>query len=342
MTERPMIAVLKEGANELISRLLRRNVIDKRYHIRRSGDTILIPVKDNVSIDGFEIGIDNFWNRELADSPHYYLRKIRLKATSRYFVPRKWIRLGDSIVIKSNNGKMPSKRALKILLKFTGAKAIYLDISRVRGVERVPGLHLIHGKSHEVLHRENGVLFKFDPQKVMFSPGNVNVRGVLRNRNLEGKAVLDMFSGIGYFALPCAKYSGAKVVYCSEINPVSYRYLLQNISLNGLESRIKAVNSDCRNSWGSLKADLIIMGHFSSMDFLSSALFRSHEGTEIVMHLLAPTGEIDQIHREITARARHMGYILDVSDSKVVKSYSPHNWHYQVTLKVFRCPEGKA
>lgn len=342
MTERPMIAIRKEVANELISRLLKRDIIDKRYHIRRSGDTILIPVKDKVPVDGFVIGMDNFRIRELGDSPHNSLEKVKLKSTSRYFVPRKWIRLGDSIVIKSKDGKIPSKRALKILLSFTGPKAVYLDISRIRGIERMPGLKLIHGESHEVVHRENGILYRFDPQKVMFSPGNVNVRGILRNRNLEGMTVLDMFAGIGYFALPCAKYSGAKSVYVSEINPVSYRYLIQNISINGLESRVLAENTDCRNSWGSLKADLIIMGHFLSLNFLSSALIRSHEGTEIVMHVLTPTGEISQVQREIIAKALNLGYILDVLDSRVVKSYSPHNWHYQVTLKVFSCPKGKA
>lgn len=342
MTERPMIKVAKEDANTVISQLLRKNIIDKAYRIRRSGEHILIPLKDNVSVNGFNQEIGSFSRRQIPVSPHSYLDRERLSGSSRYFVPHKWIRLGDSIVLKSREGKIPSKRAMKAILDFTGARAVYIDSSLTKGVERKPGLRLIHGEPHELLHRENGVRYIFDPQKVMFSPGNVNVRGILRNRDLKGKTVLDMFAGIGYFAIPCAKYSGASAVYCSEINPVSYSYLLRNISLNGLDSNVKAVNSDCRNSWGSLEADLIIMGHFSSPDFLSSALLRSHEGTEIIMHVLAPTGEIGSVCGKLIEKALNMGYLIDIPDSKIIKSYSPHNWHWQITMVVFRSPQGKA
>ena len=335
MDERPFAMVPKEKANSILHRFFKLDLVDKRHQIRKKGDKILIPLKDGSIPPGFEIGTDLFRKRVAQESPQDALMDFREKKPD-VFIPRRWIRLGDAIIIKNAEDRIPDRDALSLLARKLRAKAVYIDTANTMGTERKPDLRIIYGTNHPVEHRENGVRYLLDPLKVMFSPGNVNARGIMRNMNFEGKTVLDMFAGIGYFSIPCAKYSGSKVVYCSEINRDSYEYLIRNVQINRIGGIIRAANSDCRNAWAEVKADVIVMGHFSSPDFLSAALLRSHEGTTIIMHILAPTGKINKETEKIIRKAQEMGYIVHLTGSNRVKSYSPHNWHWQITFSVSR------
>lgn len=46
-----------------------------------------------------------------------------------------------------------------------------------------------------------------------------------------GDIVCDVFAGIGPFALPASKNKSCWV-FANDLNPVSYKYLCENISLN--------------------------------------------------------------------------------------------------------------
>jgi tRNA (guanine37-N1)-methyltransferase len=51
----------------------------------------------------------------------------------------------------------------------------------------------------------------------------------------RGDLVCDTFAGIGPFALPAAKNMGCWV-FANDLNPESYKYLCENISLNKVDS----------------------------------------------------------------------------------------------------------
>ena len=92
--------------------------------------------------------------------------------------------------------------------------------------------------------KENGCTFKFDFSKVYWNSRlHTEHRRVI---DLLGKheVVVDMFAGVGPFALPAAK-KGC-VVFANDLNPSSYHHLVENASLNDVTSRVSICNQDGR------------------------------------------------------------------------------------------------
>ena len=159
-------------------------------------------------------------------------------------------------------------------------KAVWLRKGIIKGKFRKPsGLeHLCGSEKTEVIHKENGIRYKFDFTKIMFAKGNITERAHLPTLVSDDETIVDMFAGIGYFSLGIGKHASPKKIYAMELNPVSYNYLEQNVRLNKLEDVIESFEGDCSEIVPNLaktgiKADRIIMGVFPApYKYVESAL----------------------------------------------------------------------
>ncbi|CAI5506495.1 unnamed protein product [Closterium sp. Naga37s-1] len=114
---------------------------------------------------------------------------------------------------------------------------------------RVPTLELIAGEgssSHlETSVRQHGATFHVDYACVYW-----NSRLEHEHKRLvdaffrRGDVVVDMFAGVGPFAVPAAKAGCA--VLANDLNPASVEYLRRNVRVNGVEGRVRAYNEDAR------------------------------------------------------------------------------------------------
>lgn len=65
-------------------------------------------------------------------------------------------------------------------------------------------------------------------------------------KNFQEKDVIcDMMAGIGPFAIPAAKRIGCKV-FANDLNPSSFRYLVENAKKNRVDHLVKCANMDGR------------------------------------------------------------------------------------------------
>jgi tRNA (guanine37-N1)-methyltransferase len=145
-------------------------------------------------------------------------------------------------------------------------KAVAKRISAVEGVYRTRRLAVLAGENRtETTHTENECRFKLDLERVYFNPR----LGGERNRvaaqaaaqcNENAEEIIDMFAGVGPFAVQIAKRAPQSHVTAIDINPDAIRYLKENMGLNHVQN-VDAVVGDVKEIYGEFRntADRIIM-----------------------------------------------------------------------------------
>jgi tRNA wybutosine-synthesizing protein 2 len=204
-----------------------------------------------------------------------------LELPSRKRKERGFQKIGDIILF---HGPCPSKEDLFFVLHAFSPVGV-LWVHGHTGITRKPIVSCLYGYSHEVTHKEAGIMYKLDPSLVMFSQGNREEKRRVAEQVVSGERVIDMFAGIGYFTLPLAK-AGAKVE-AIEINPIAYRYLCMNASLNNLTD-IHPIYGNCLSNLSGIY-DRIHMGHFDAISFLPAALHHVQAGTMLHVHMVTCT-----------------------------------------------------
>lgn len=336
MEECTFVSVPKEEANRVISHLLKIGVVRKDLKIRYENGEVLIPVKEEIPVGIYSTDTGNFQERNLPVAPTELIERSMGAISSGMKVPPKYILLGNAIIFKDSRLKKWSTALLGKIAEQFRVESVYLDTGIKNSVKREPEINLLYGPGGDTIHQEGDIKYCFDPSKVMFSPGNVNVRLAKREEDFNGKTVIDMFAGIGYFSLHAASRSKEATIYACEINPVSFHYLQENIRLNSLGDVIIPVEGDSRKISKKVIADYVIMGHFECPKYIAAALLHSRNGTVIDFHMLLDTGNLQDGWLELSRRASQLGYNIDLQNQILVKSYGPHLWHVVCRISVTR------
>jgi tRNA wybutosine-synthesizing protein 2 len=212
--------------------------------------------------------------------------------------------------------------------------------------------------------QQNSILCTWAPMYTMFSAGNISEKLRIANSGTfhsKDQIVVDLYAGIGYFALPYALKTGAKVVYACELNPWSVEGLRRGLLLNGfhkdcdpspledgesfvhmtLKSRVYLYPGDNRLSVSAFegKADRVNLGLLpsseSGWDVAVRALNRT-KGGWLHIHVNLRKEEVQGFKDTILTR---VGKLLSswsfqehiepqVVHVERVKSFSPKVFHY--------------
>ena len=226
----------------------------------------------------------------------------------------------------------------KIILEYeTRIKSVAIKIGPTTGIIRTPNYKLIAGESITITtHIENGVKFRIDPLCLTFSRGNTKERIEMPLKVGQDEVVVDMFSCVGQFALHIAKKSLASKVIAIEINPVAYKFLLENIILNNLKEKVNPILGDCRKIHPILKANRIILGYLhDTIDYLPYALeMLIASGGMVHMHMIVTKEEMSTISDKIENICRNFKFIPNIITRKV-KKYAPSIDHLVFDIKLY-------
>jgi tRNA wybutosine-synthesizing protein 2 len=146
-------------------------------------------------------------------------------------LPDKWEKIGTIVTIRlPDELKLYQEIIGNVYREVLGCTTVLNGIGGISGVYREPVVEVISGASiTETIHSENGIHFKVDPQRIMFSSGNMAERRRMATVSNSCETVVDLFAGIGYFTIPMAMYSKPKTIFACEINPIAYQYLRANV-----------------------------------------------------------------------------------------------------------------
>jgi tRNA wybutosine-synthesizing protein 2 len=251
----------------------------------------------------------------------------------------KWEKVGNILTIKlpydfeGYEGVIGKKYA-----EVLNCKTVLNELGGIKGELRKPNVKIIYGsKNTETIHKENKIRFKLDPQKIMFSSGNMDERSRMSTISNNSETIVDLFAGIGYFTLPIAVYSKPKKIYAIEKNPVSYNYLCQNISLNNVIDIVEPMKGDNRKVAPENVADRVIMGYIgNTKKFLPTAIkCLKNEIGIIHFHDKYPDKNFfDKAMKQISRIIGKNNRIPKILNYKLVKSYAPGINHYVFDIGV--------
>lgn len=324
----------KRDAKAAIDEISARGLLDKKRKVLIKGSNVEIPIKE--SAIGYKIIVQ--------ESPKFYrsmpdiadILKGEMTAEELSLLPRSWYILGDIIIVKIQPGLNDFKHRIgdALLAKYPRCEVVLRDFG-IEGQFREPVREIIAGESSETVHRENGVLFKLDAMKIMFSQGNLHER-IRMSRLGKDEVVVDMFAGIGYFALPMAVHSQPSRVVAIELNPVAYCYLVENIKINHVGDIVQPVMGDCIERTPKGDADRVVMGMVQVTDrFLKTGIQALRPGGILHYHQTIPSWKFpDAAIGDVSKAAKALGLSAEILGCTRVKKYSPGVVHAVVDARI--------
>ncbi|MEM3671169.1 MAG: class I SAM-dependent methyltransferase family protein [Thermoprotei archaeon] len=238
--------------------------------------------------------------------------------------------IGDIALIKKGfRGVRYKAEAAKIARVHRNVKTVYVKVGGLQGSERIPELRCVYGPDRSsTVHRENGLRFQVDVRKAYFNPRLGAERLRVARMVSRGERVLDMFAGVGPYAVTIAKFAGARVD-AVDLNPDAVRLLSANISLNGVEDRVTPIHADASLLPETMVYDRVVMNlPFSSLSYVEKAL-RICSG---VAHVYVAEPK-NQAFSKVLSAASSAGVGVNLEASEVFE-YAPRKFVLRIDVQV--------
>jgi tRNA wybutosine-synthesizing protein 2 len=343
----PLAAVVDERRGDATIRSLRAEGVydESRRVVSLSDGDLAIPVVETPSATDVRRVIEQTDPEPRVQGLADLLRERGWTDAEIERAPSSWAVVGSIVLARFADCPRPGEVG-EALLELHGQADTVLDRGDgIAGVDREPDVTVVAGEGDtETVHREHGTAYALDLARVMFSPGNKAERARMGEVVAEGESVLDMFAGVGYFALPMAR-AGARVT-AVEQNPEAFRYLLENAELNDVTDRLEPYRGDCREVVDRLPArgfDRVVMGFYDATApaeevpdaaegavadpsghlYLDAAFRAAADGGTLHVHAAVPEAELwDRPESRIAAAAEAAGRSVEILDRRTVKSHS--------------------
>lgn len=281
--------------------LIREGALDATLRVLREGDQLILPVlteRDGSSRFAFEAH------------------------PGREVLPRHEL-VGGIAIMQDDD----PAGAEKILASRPSLHTVVYAKGEVSGEYRTRELLILAGKpTTRTEVTEHGHHFIVDLAGAYFSARLSTERQRILNQVQDGEVILDMFAGVGPFAITLAAH--AALVVASDINPQAIELMLENNTRNRAQNVLPMLEDARRLStilpW---KFDRIVMNlPLSGTGFLPDA-FR----------LCKPGGTI-HFYSLVSAEGEHTACIRELGGAvvgeRVVRSYSPAQWHAVYDVRV--------
>ena len=278
---------------------------------------------------------------------------VPLEADLLQELPSCWEVYGDLLLLPSSAlaGPHTAPHLPAILAALTAVFRVRRVARKLRVVAdqfRSPHTELLIGTDGWVERKENGIIYRLDLTRSMFSVGNISEKLRVAGLDCKGETVLDLFAGIGYFTLPYLVHAGAERLVCCEWNPASCEALRLNLAAAGVADRATVLQGDCRLVAPHGVADRVNLGLLPSSELAWPTACRALRSKGGVLHVhgnaecergWAGAGRAawaEQTRESISRlleQERGSSWNVALLHVETVKSYAPHVLHLVADLE---------
>ncbi|MFB6268775.1 MAG: class I SAM-dependent methyltransferase family protein [Halobacterium sp.] len=341
------VVVPKPESESRIAALEAEGVYDGDRKVREhDADTLELPVTERPTDTDFVRVVEQADPDLRAPGLDDLLRERGWTAEERDRAPSSWAVVGSVLLADFTDCPRPGEVGEALLDLHSEADTV-LSRGGIDGEHRRPDVTVVAGEGDtETVHTEYGTRYALDLSRVMFAPGNKAERARMGDAVTDGERVLDMFAGIGYFALPMAR-GGARVT-AVEKNPEAFRFLAENAQLNGVSDRLDCLLGDCRDV--DSEADRVVMGYYDALGggpvdgvetaaggpgYLDAALDNLVPGGLLHVHSAMPEAELwERPERRLRAGCERAGRDVTIEARRRVKSHSAGVDHVVLDARV--------
>ncbi|GAB7095059.1 class I SAM-dependent methyltransferase family protein [Halolamina litorea] len=318
--KRPCVVVARENGEATRQHLAEADLIDQSFGIAVENGDLFIPVTDPDAVpEDLPLSDRDVPERTPQQTPADLLG----------YEPT-YERLGDVVLVDEDDPERAAEIAEAIVESDIPVRSVLNRDSKVKGETRVRDWEVLADEGDErppteTVHREYGHEFAVDVAEVYFSPRLATERNRVVEQIEPGEHVLDMFAGVGPYAIPMAD-AGAEVVAC-DLNPDAIAYLEANAERNGVADRITTHVGDVRELTEEYEgwADRLVMNlPHTAAEFADAAV--AFAGDSCVIHLYDiqhEDGPFDRAREALVAAAGDE-YEVTTLEERVVRSYAPH------------------
>jgi len=301
MVEQWCMRIPAKDGETVRQQLIREGALDYSLKVRKEGPDLLLPItgpREEAERCSFEQG-----------PAHHVLPRHEL--------------VGGIVIMQDRD----PEGAEQILASRPSVHTVLCAASEVAGEYRTREFEVLAGKPTtrtEVI--EYGHRFVVDLSRAYFSARLSSERQRILAQTGNHELVLDMFAGVGPFAITLA--ARADCVIATDLNPEAIALMSENVEKNRIRN-VLPVLADAHHlplllPW---KFDRIVMNlPLSGTDFLGDG-FR-----------LCKTGGMIHFYSLVSAEREHERKITELGGKilaeRVVRSYSPGQWHvvYDITV----------
>ncbi|MFX1580593.1 MAG: class I SAM-dependent methyltransferase family protein, partial [Promethearchaeota archaeon] len=284
--ENPFLCVPTEFGEQVRQRLLELGVLDVDRKIESNKGKLFFPLKQEINliemfpesdVSKWMTGHKEFMSTITGPRTVREALENRLSVSELDLLPRAYDLIGDIAVLEIPPEIHKYRYAigeafLQVRPNFVtilGKKGAIGGTLRTREYELLAGVD-----KTDTIHIEYGCRISVDLARAYFSPRLLEEHNRIAQLVQEHEHVVDMFTGVGPFALHIARKVQASVV-AVDINPEATKLLQSSMAMNRLSGQITPINQDIREYVTSVQphlADRVIMNHPSgASDFISEA-----------------------------------------------------------------------
>jgi len=229
-----------------------------------------------------------------------------------------------------------------VLKAHENVRTVLAKAGAVGGTYRLREFAVIAGEPKtETIHKEYGCQYHIDLAKVYFSPRLSYEHNRVTSLVGEDETVVDLFAGVGAFAILIAETHENVKVYAMDLNPNAIEFLKRNIRLNRVEGKVYAILGDAKQvveeRLGGI-ADRVIMNlPEKALEFMDTAC-KAFKPTGGIVHFYSFVSASDSIEnmklRFAEAVERCGRKVEKILSSRLVRATAPYEWQAVLDAKI--------
>jgi len=284
-SEKQYVSVPAKDGETIRKLLLTFEILDSWHKIISEDKILYFPIKSEITKDQLStlnsaVPVDT--GIRMFDVIHQDPRTIvdalegKIPPEKLALLPRAYDLIGDIAVLEISDEISSYSELIGEVFHniHSNFKTVLAKKGAVSGTTRVREYTILAGEDRtKTIHTEYGCRLAVDVAKAYFSPRLLEEHNRIAQLVQSGEIVVDMFCGVGPFAIHIAKKTEANVI-AIDINQSAINLLCESIGLNKLVGTILPIVADTHDyvNTHTLSVDRVIMNHPSgASDFVGDA-----------------------------------------------------------------------